>query len=219
LGDTELVVQDKNNWREMVARSGSAELVWTRADHGRPAESGWPYVELFHLAAVRARARRRALFVGCGGGVSIRQFAEVYPGIEIDIVEKEPRVAELALRLFEIGDVPNVRIHIGDGSAFVRRAPPGSWDIIVVDAFDATSFDQSFADAEFLVSARQTLTPGGALACNLIDTLAGGTVLSGFVCAARKVFDQVRLLPVVKHDEEFSAFAQRNIVVVATRSE
>lgn len=216
--DAELVVRDRHNWREMVARTGHAELVWTRVDRRDPAESGWPYVDLFHLAAVRARARRRALFIGCGGGVSMRQFAETYPGIEIDLVEKDPAVAQLATQYFGIGEVPHLRVHTGDGIEFVRRSSPASWDVIIVDVFDAASFDQRFAQTEFLTQARAALTQGGALACNLIDVLAGGATLSGFVRAAKKVFEQVRLMPVVELDEVFSAYAQRNIVVVATRA-
>jgi predicted O-methyltransferase YrrM len=216
LGDGHVVVRDTKSWREMVAKTGSAELVWTRASLKNPSSSGWPYTDLFHLAAAQARTKRRALFIGCGGGVSIRQFAEAYPGIEIDVLEKEPVVAELATRCFGIAEIPQVRLHIADGADFVRHSPRATWDMVIVDAFDRKSFDQAFAKPAFLADTARVLTPGGALACNLIDVLTGGTDLPAIVTAAKKSFERVRLVPVVELDEAFSPFAPRNVVVVAS---
>jgi len=217
LRESELVVRDRNAWREMVARSGTAQLVWTRAGLRDSSESGWPYADLFHVVLARAPARRRVLVIGCGGGVSIRQFAQTYPGIQVDVVESEPVVAEFAKRFFGLGDVPQVRIRVADGREFVKNAPSGSWDAILVDAFDASSFVPGFAESHFLAEARRVLTPGGALGCNLIDSLAAGTILPAFLSAARKSFENLRSIPVVELDEQYSAFDRRNIVVVGTR--
>jgi hypothetical protein len=68
-----LFVRDHQGFREMVARDGNSELVWTRVALKDSTVSGWPYVELFHLAPALARQCTRALFIGCGGGVGVRQ--------------------------------------------------------------------------------------------------------------------------------------------------
>lgn len=217
LSEGDLVVRDRRGWREMVAGSSSAELVWTRVSVEDSARSGWPYADLFHLALARAPARRRVLVIGCGGGVSVRQLAQTYPGVQIDVVESEPVVAELARRFFGVGDVPQVRLHVADGHAFVKGAPSLSWDAVIVDAFDANSFVQGFADAKFLADARRVLNPGGAFGCNVIDSLTGGVALRRLLSAARKSFEDLRAIPVVELDETYSALDQRNIVVVGTR--
>ncbi|HEX5101238.1 MAG TPA: hypothetical protein VFV94_17125, partial [Polyangiaceae bacterium] len=80
-----LTVRDRDGFREMLATSGASELVWTRTSRADPRRSGWPYVELLHLAAALAAERRSALFVGCGGAVSVCQFASTYPGIALDV--------------------------------------------------------------------------------------------------------------------------------------
>jgi spermidine synthase len=70
----------------------------SRAALDEPERSGWFYNDLLHLAAVRAPSRRRFLFIGCGRGVSIRQFARTYAGAVLDVVEPDARVIALARR-------------------------------------------------------------------------------------------------------------------------
>lgn len=126
-----------------------AELVWTRAALSDPSVSGWPYVDLFHVAAARAGRRERALFIGAGGAVALQQFAAVYPGITLDLVECEASVIELAQSFFGLGALPRLTVTIDDGAAFVARAQPESWDIAVIDAFDTRSATQSLLEAQF----------------------------------------------------------------------
>jgi spermidine synthase len=204
----------------MVASDGSSELVWTRVALGDSRRSGWPYVELFHLAPALAKRRARALFIGAGGAVAVRQFRAAYPGMAIDLVEKEPAVIELARAWFGLSELPGVRVHIAEGESFVRNAPAASWDVIVIDAYDAsTSSSEGFSSKGFLRAVRSALRPAGAVACNVIGALAGDGPVKTFVSAARAVFDDVRIVPVVELDERYSASDQRNVVVVATRSD
>jgi spermidine synthase len=214
-----LTVRDRGGFREMVARDGETELIWTRAALGDVTRSGWPYVDLFHLAPAIARQRQRALFIGCGGAVSVRQFAASYPTLALELVEREPAVVDLARQWFGLDAVVNLKVHIADGVEFVRHAAQGSWDIIVIDAYDAANFASDFADPDFLDCLRVALRRGGALACNVIGTLAGDGPVHTFVAAARRVFDSVRMHPVVDLDETFSGDALRNVVVVASRGD
>src|SRR5262249_27510684 len=113
-----LSVRDRAGFREMVASAGDGELVWTRAALADGSRSGWPYVDLFHVAAGLARQRANALFIGCGGGVALRQFAQVYRGLAIDLVERDARVVELARTWFDLERVPDLSVHVADGVAF-----------------------------------------------------------------------------------------------------
>jgi Spermine/spermidine synthase domain len=217
LSDGELLVRECGGWREMVAKAGSDEPVWSRVGVTDSSRSGWAYADLFHVALARAPARRRVLMIGCGGGVSVRQLGQLYPGIEIDVVEREPSVAEHARRFFGVADVPRTHLHVADGKTFVERAGAGLWDAVIVDAFDATAFDAAFAHPAFIGEARRVLTGRGTLGINLIDSLRGGTTLPAFVAAARRSFDDLRITPVLNLREEFSPVARRNLVVVGVR--
>ena len=177
--------------------SAAGELVWSRVDRHEPTRSGWFYVELFHLAAARARTRTRALFIGCGAGVALRQFAEVYPGMAIDVVESDPRVVELAQRWFALGSIPNVSVHFADGAAFMREATDTSWDVVIVDAYDATELGAGLAGRPFFADVRRVLRPGGCLGFNVIGTLAGAGAVQEIERAARSALGDVRPRPSV----------------------
>lgn len=211
-----LVVQDRGGFREMVAVEGRSELVWTRAALENPGESGWPYIDLFHVAAALAKQRQRALFVGCGGGVALRQFASVYPSIDLDVVEREPAVIELARHWYDLDAIPGLTVHIADGIDFITQAPSSSWDVAVIDAYDTRDLSAAFMRRSFFVELRRVLRPGGAVAFNLIGTLDGRGPLSAVMRAARAELSSVRVVPVMVPEEEYAPHALRNIVVVGT---
>jgi hypothetical protein len=211
-----LRVRDRGGFREMVAEGGGSELVWTRAHVGDPARSGWPYVELFHVAAGLARHRRRALFVGCGGAVALRQFARAYPGIASDLVEREHSVVELARAWYALDSIPRLSVHVADGVDFIERASPASWDIVVIDAYDSETCSPRFARRTFFAALRESLRPGGAAAFNVIGALASSGVRE-VMLGAKAELDDVRLVPVVSVGETFSPDAPRNVVVIGTR--
>ena len=217
LGDMSVQVRDRAGFREMVATRGNEQLVWTRAAVRDPSDSGWPYVELLHLAALQARARRCALFIGCGGAVALRQFARLYPGIALDVVEREPAVVELARQWYDLDAIPQLRVHVADGGAFVERAADGAWDIVIVDAFDSSRRSSAWAEPQFVAALRRVLRPGGAVAINLIGTLNAEGPVPEVVQALRGGFERLRVVPVMHGDEEYAPGALRNLVIVASR--
>lgn len=212
-----LVVRDRGGYREMVAVQSGSELVWTRAALQDPGESGWPYLDLFHVAAALAARRERALFIGCGGGVALRQFASSYPGIDLDVVEREPAVVELARSWYDLDAIPGLTVHVADGIDFVTRAPASTWDVAVIDAYDTSELATGFARRGFFAKLRRILRPGGAMGINLIGALDGSGPLPSVVRSARAELHDVRVVPVMVADEAYSPHAPRNIVVVATK--
>jgi predicted O-methyltransferase YrrM len=214
---TVVIVRDVRGRREMVCESGGRELVWSRAEVSAPSRSGWPYIDLLHVAAALAGRPARALFVGCGGGVVLRQFARTYPGIALDVVERERTVIELAREWFGLTEIPNLAVHVGDGIDFVARAPEAAWDVIVVDAYGSDPVvDERLASPAFFASLRRALSPAGSVACNVIGSLGAGGTMRAIVDSARGAFNGVRLVPVIEADEAELAGALRNVVVVAT---
>jgi spermidine synthase len=216
-GMPEILVRDRAGYREMVASDDGGELVWSRAALDEPERSGWFYIDLLHLAAVRAPSQRRILFIGSGGGVSVRQFARVYPGATLDVVEPDERVIALARRWFGLDSVPNLNVTVDDGAGFLRRAPNETWDAIIVDAYDGSELAAPLASRTFFADARRTLRPGGGLAFNVIGSLGGSSELQQIERAARAEHLDVRLVPVLDPGEAYSPMAVRNVVLVARR--
>jgi hypothetical protein len=218
-GKTEVVVRDRHGHREMVARDPvrGAEMIWSRASIEDPSRSGWPYVDLFHLAASLAHARERALFVGCGGAVGPRQFAVMYPGIQIDVVESDPAVVELARRFFGLDDIPHLAVHIDDGASFLGSAAPRAWDVVILDAYGAGDLGREFGARDFFAVVRSVLRPGGAMAFNVVGALDGTDPVAAVVRGAARHFDEVRVVPVMTPDETYAPSARRNVVVLTRR--
>lgn len=216
-GERAVVVRDRAGHREMVALRPGAQLVWSRARLDDPRRSGWFYVELFHLAAARARGRRRALFIGSGGAVGVRQFAEVYPGIAIDLVDVDPRVLGLAADWFDLGSIPRLTTHVADGAAFLERSAGEPWDVIVVDAYDEADVPEALSSRAFFGHVRRALSEGGAVAVNVIGALEGDTSVRSIQKTMVVELDDVRIVPVIDPDEAYSPFAVRNVVVIGLR--
>jgi spermidine synthase len=216
---TEVTVRDRRGFREMVAREGGRAMVWSRASLDDPSVSGWPYVDLFHLAASLAAHRGRALFLGCGGGVAMHQFARLYPRIAIDVVESDDQVLDLARGFFQLDAIPGLTTHTGDGAAFVAAAPPSIWDVVVIDAYDAADLAAPLGAPSFLESLRRAMRPGGAAAFNVVSTLDGAGDLPRIVTAARSTFDDVRIVPVVEPNGIVDPAAWRNVVITVRARE
>ena len=214
--DGALVVRDRAGHREMVRTSEAGDVIWTRCALDDPSRSGWFYVELLHLAAARARARRSALFLGAGGGVAIRQFAECYPGIAIDVVDRDASVLALAGEWFGLSSIPRLEAHVADAVTFLRHARDARWDVIVVDAFDGLEPPASLLDRACLRDLARAMRAGGAIAFNTIGALDRG-VVRDVERRARDVFRDVRLVPVLDPGEAFDASAVRNVVVLGRK--
>ena len=219
LPGAEIVVRDRRGFREMAARSldTQRELLWTKSALADPSRSGWPYIDLFHVAAALAHRRERALFIGCGGAVAPRQFARIYPGIRLDVVELEPTVVTLAREFFATDEIPSLHFHVDDGLGFVTRADPCVWDVVVVDAFDSGASAAGLASREFFAALSRCLRPGGTFAFNVIGSLEQAGPVGVVLDAARRDFPDLRVVPVVRPDEDFAPTDLRNIVVVGRK--
>jgi spermidine synthase len=137
---------------------------------GRPMhlELAYSRVAMVGLALVPPDAR--ILFVGLGGGAMPMYVRTVLPGARIDVVEIDPLVVEVAQEYFGFTPDDHLRAHVGDGRAFVEEAPPGSWDLIVLDAFSESGIPRALATRPFLEAVRSRLVPGGVVVSNVPTT-------------------------------------------------
>jgi hypothetical protein len=217
-GGQRVLVRDVGGEREMVAQRGPLELVWTRLDRRAPRRSSWFYVELFQLALARARFRRRALFIGAGGGAAVRQFRSLQPSMQIDVVELDAEVLRLANTWFGLSSIPNVRAAVGDGAAHIAGARDGTWDVLVLDAYGAGhALPRPFACAEFWDDAARVLRPGGAIAVNVIGALDDSGAVAAMTRTLAARFEHVRAVPVIDAGDALERDVARNVVVLASR--
>ncbi|MEX0980400.1 MAG: fused MFS/spermidine synthase, partial [Gemmatimonadota bacterium] len=121
---------------------------------GRPMhlELGYTRVGMVGLALVPPDGR--ILFVGLGGGAMPMYARQVLPKARIDVVEINPVVVDVAERYFGFEPDERMTVHTDDGRAFIEGAPPGSWDLVVLDAFSDSEIPLSLATRQFLEAVR-----------------------------------------------------------------
>jgi len=148
---------------------GRTDAVQSCIRRDAPDHAVFEYTQLMFAGLALTPAPRRVLMVGLGGGVVSGVFARHLPDVSVDIVEVDGRVVELCRKYFHLSDRPNQRIHVGDGRTFVRRAPRGEYDLILLDAYLGDSIPFHLMTAEFLAQVRAALAPGGAVVANVWD--------------------------------------------------
>jgi spermidine synthase len=183
------VVESEDGERELELNEGVAvHSVWRRDSvlTGR-------YWDLFLLLPpLLDRPPARMLVIGNAGGTMARAYGRFYPSVEIDGVEIDPKLNDVARRFFGAGDNPRLSLIAADGRPFLERTKH-RYDLIVVDAYRQPYVPFYLATREFFELARRRLRPGGAVALNVAATpedrrlsrALGTTLLSAFPQAWR----------------------------------
>ncbi len=81
-----------------------------------------------------ARPLHRVLVIGNAGGTTARALAAEYPGIDIDAVELDPVVTQLARQYMGMDSIPNLHVITADGREYLATTAQ-RYDLIVVDAY------------------------------------------------------------------------------------
>jgi spermidine synthase len=89
---------------------------------------------------------------------------------QIDVVEINPGYLNLMTdyprQLKAIND-PRIRMHIGDGRKFLRNAPPGFYDLVVMNTtYHWRAYSSLLLSKEFLTLVRSRMAPGALLTFN-----------------------------------------------------
>lgn len=120
----------------------------------------------------------RALVIGIGAGVLPVNLERHY-GMVADSVDVNAAVADAASRYFEFRT--RGLTYVEDGRTFVRRTAAGTYDVVVIDAFNGDTMPYHLMTREFLHEVRRLLRPSGVLAVNAVGRFGSSAGLSGDV--------------------------------------
>lgn len=174
-------LRDPEGLMEVIDQDGLRSLYFgTRARQSSmrladPTELVLEYTRSMLAALLFQPQPQRILLVGLGGGSLARFLLRHLTKAQIDCVETRAGVVELARRYFELPDSPRLTIHIGDGAEFLRDAPEGRYDLILVDAFDSEGVHSSVCNRQFHADCRRALNDSGVLSINLWITPGSGS--------------------------------------------
>jgi spermidine synthase len=159
------------------------------------------YTSYFHLAFLARPEMKQVLFIGAGGGVGPRSFLTHDPRLNIDVVDVDQRVLELANEFFYLPKLPAIRLFAEDGRMFVRRTDK-KYDCIVLDAFTIGGrIPFHLVTRECLELCRQHLTPNGVFVMNFGSTREGprSGIYRSMLPTAAAVFANVYVFAVDLH--------------------
>lgn len=144
-----------------IARPWALELAYTREMMAalllRP-ESGWP---------------RQALLIGLGAGSLAKFVYRHLPGCRATVVEINPQVEAVARQYFNLpADPRRLRIVIADGADYLLQGGD-SYDLILVDGFDAGGCAGVLDTLPFYQACRARLGDLGLLSVNLLGRNRG----------------------------------------------
>ncbi|MQL96026.1 hypothetical protein Taro_028696, partial [Colocasia esculenta] len=117
----------------------------------------------------------QVLVIGGGDGGVLREISRHASVEVIDICEIDKLVIDVCKEFFSnlyvgFGD-PRVRLHVGDAVDFLRNAPEGKYDAIIVDSSDPIgSPAQELVEKPFFETIARALRPGGVL-CNQAESM------------------------------------------------
>ena len=114
------------------------------------------------------RIPKKILFVGMGAGIMPRFITDNYPECRIDIVEIDKAIPPIAEKYFGFMKNDKIDVIIEDGRFFVNRSQM-KYDIIVIDAYNATSIPFQFTTEEFFRKIKQLLNEDGVMVANIAN--------------------------------------------------
>ncbi|XP_077227831.1 spermine synthase-like [Tasmannia lanceolata] len=129
---------------------------------------------IVHLPLCSIPSPKTVLVVGGGDGGVLREISRHRSVEVIDICEIDKLVIEVCKQFFPdlyVGfEDDRVRLHVGDAAEFLRNAPEGMYDAVIVDSSDPIGPAQELVEKPFFETTARALRPGGVL-CNMAESM------------------------------------------------
>lgn len=161
-----LMVTDDGNERRSL-RFGNSGARQSTIKIGDPDHLEFEYAQLMAASLALVPAPRRLLVVGLGGGSLPLFLHRRYPQAVVEAVEIDPEVVKVAKAYFGVVEDARLKLHVGDGRAFIEQAPAATYDAILLDAFGSLEVPGHLTTLEFLEVARRALAPHGVVLSNV----------------------------------------------------
>jgi spermidine synthase len=155
----------------------------------RPDELVLAYSKFYHLFRLFKPDFHRSLIIGGAGYSFPKNYLKTYPGKQIDVVEIDPGMTQIARRFFNLRDNENLRSFHSDGRVFLNQCGD-KYDAIFVDAFGSVySIPFQLTTVEAVTKMSNLLADDGVVMVNLIS--AGRGEASYFLQAELKTYKAV----------------------------
>jgi spermidine synthase len=181
-------------------------------------ETPFAYAPFYHLIRHYRPDFKRTLLVGGAGYTLPKEFLHTYPAAEMDVVEIDPAMTEIAREYFRLQDDPRLTIHHEDGRVFLNNAQSAKYDAVLMDAFTSLfSVPHQLTTIEAVRQIDRVLTDNGVVIFNVGSAITGrgSYFLQAELATYREVFPQVQ---VFKVNSDYTDERLQNVIIVASKS-
>ena len=159
-----LVAEEEGGIRTLFFNSvlGDRQAVY---DTNEPTRLHLPYVKVMAEVLSALAPRRRVLMIGLGAGTIPTRVAREWAGTaEVEVVEVDSVVEEVARTHLGLPHLPNLRVTVAEGRASVAARATASVDLFVLDAYGPGGQPHGLATLEFCREVRRVVEPRQGLA-------------------------------------------------------
>lgn len=132
-----------------------------------------PYSGVMLFGNVIAENPRNALLIGLGGGSMVKYIGKKIPELQLDVVEIDSQIHNIAQKYFLLPEKPGINIYIEDAFDYLGKSSM-LYDLIYVDAFlnsadhtDEMGVPLNLKTKDFYYLLNSALHADGAVAFNL----------------------------------------------------
>ncbi|KAK7407261.1 hypothetical protein VNO78_09017 [Psophocarpus tetragonolobus] len=145
-----------------------------------------------HLPLCSIPNPKKVLVIGGGDGGVLREVARHASVEKIDICEIDKMVIDVSKQFFPsvaVGfDDPRVTLNVGDGVAYLKNVPEGTYDAVIVDSSDPIGPAQELFEKPFFSSVAKALRPGGVVCTQAESIWLHMHIIEDIVANCRQVF-------------------------------
>lgn len=135
----------------------------------------------------------------------------------IDVAEIDPGMTRIAREWFGLVDDSRLSIHHQDGRTVLRETEEGTYDLILLDAFNSfSSVPFHLTTKEAMASLKKSLAPGGFVVANAISATRGDAAgfLESYVVTLETSFNYVKAFTANDYP---NVFLPQNVIIVAAQ--
>lgn len=137
---------------------------------------------------------KRMAIVGLAAGTTARQAALVFPNIEIDGYEIDPKIVEVGRQYFNMNE-PNLNVFVQDGRYGLAHSP-NHYQVISVDAYRPPYIPPHMVTREFFTQVHDHLTTDGVMVINVGRSPSDRSLIDSLSTTILTVFPSVHVIDI-----------------------
>lgn len=162
---------------------------------------------------VKSLRPHQVLVVGGGVYTLPSYLAEKYNNMQIDVIEPDNQLEDIAIKYFNFHKLKNLKI-INDFGLHFLKTNKKIYDLIIIDAYYDHQIPKEINSKKFARLTASSLSKSGILAANVISDIKKDSIVNKFHANYKKYFKNYQIYPV---DNNRLLLRKDNLIYVASQ--